>query len=295
MRSFDLLLDIQVYHAVDGRDIFLDLVTQHEHAVEVVAEELDGDAGLCTREHGVDTVRDGLPDFDVDTGQNREFLAHIGYHLGMRAVFQFEGGFDFRGVHTQRVLVELGTSRLAGHGLDFGNLEQQLLGPATDVVRLLERDARQGTYVDGERPFVERRQEAAAQGKEGNQCRYKEYDGAAQYLAAVAQRPLEGPLVILLERAGHNGFAAHLAVVAFLAQQVAAEHRREGKGHDGRSKQRHDEGDTQRYQHAPLHTGEEEERNEGDDNDERRVKNRHTYLARSFEHYVDNRLTLAGR
>ena len=105
---------------------------------------------------------DGLTDLDVGTGEHREALAHVVEHFFMAAVFQLERGFYLAHVHTEGVLVELGTAGLACHGLYLGHLQQQSLGTCADRVALFERDAGQRGDIDGERAFVELGQEAAA-------------------------------------------------------------------------------------------------------------------------------------
>jgi len=54
--AFDLLLDHHVGNSVDVGDSLFDFLTERIHFVEVFTEELDGDIGLRSREHGIDTV-----------------------------------------------------------------------------------------------------------------------------------------------------------------------------------------------------------------------------------------------
>jgi len=132
-------------------------------------------------------VADGLAYLDIGSHKGTEFLADFGHNFTARPVFQFKGSLDFRSVDAQRVFVQFGAAGLARYSLDFGHGEQQLLGTAADGVALFQRDARQRGDVDGERPFVERGQERAAQGEEQTQCDGEEGDGTTQYGTLVLQ------------------------------------------------------------------------------------------------------------
>ena len=80
-----------------------------------------------------------------------------------------------------------------------------------------------------------------------------------------------------------------------LSEQVTAEYGGKGKGHDGRGAERRDEGYTQWGKQTSLHAGEEEEGEEADDDNQRRVQNGHTHFARSLEHHLHCRLPAVGR
>ena len=80
-RTLYLLLHVQVGNAFHIPYRILYLVTQREHLVQVVAEKFDGDACLRTTQHGIDTVTDGLPDFDVGSGQYRQLTAYVFQHF----------------------------------------------------------------------------------------------------------------------------------------------------------------------------------------------------------------------
>ena len=65
LRAFHLLFHIQVgytFHIADSR---LDAVGIHEHVVQIISKEFDGNARLGTRKHGVDTVANRLTQFDI--------------------------------------------------------------------------------------------------------------------------------------------------------------------------------------------------------------------------------------
>ena len=288
------MLDVQVGDALNAGDLLPDAVGDREHAVQVVAEELDGDAGLRAAQHGVDAVADRLSDLDVGPYDGRELLPHVVEQLAVRAAVEFERCLDLRDIDAQGVLVELGAARLAGHGPDLGDREQQLLGLPSDAVRLLERDARQGADVDRERPLVERGQETPPEREEGAQCGEEEHGSGREHAPFVVECPEQGAAVVFFEPDGDERLLRN-ASVAPPAEQVAAQHGGERQGHDCRGEECHDEGHAQRDEHAPLHAREEEERDEADDDDECRVEDRHAHLARGVEDHLDDQAALCCR
>ncbi|OAV63904.1 hypothetical protein Barb4_04615 [Bacteroidales bacterium Barb4] len=122
LRAFHLLLHVEVGKPLNVPDGIADLVADGKHAVQVRAEELDGDVGFRAGQHGIDAVRDGLPDFNVCSAEGRELAAHIVHDFLATAFRQQEGGFHLRFIHAQHVLVQLRPSGLAGNGLYFGHL-----------------------------------------------------------------------------------------------------------------------------------------------------------------------------
>ena len=151
--AFYLLLYVEVGHAGNVADGITYFASQAEHAIEVIAEELDGNVGLCTAQHGVDAVADGLSYLDDGTGDTVQLLAHFGGEFAPASAFQFKGGFQFADVHAQGMLVQFGASCLARHGLYFRDGHQQFFGTLPDAVTLFERNAGQGRHIDGERPL----------------------------------------------------------------------------------------------------------------------------------------------
>ena len=123
MRAFDLLLHIQIDDSVDCRNILLNLIAQHKHAVQIIAEKFNGNTCLSTRKHSVDTVRNGLSNLDIHPRNHRQFFAYIGNDLGMRTVSQYKGGFYLGGIYAQSMFIEFGTSRLPGDSLYLGNFK----------------------------------------------------------------------------------------------------------------------------------------------------------------------------
>ena len=197
-----LLLHVQVGYTLHVLYRLLNLVAQGKHAVQVRTEELDGYAGLRTAQHGIDAVADGLSYLHVGPHERAQLLAYLSGQLLPRAVPQGEGRLYLRGVHPQGMFVQFGTSRLAGYGLYLGDSEEELLGTPPYAVALLQGDAGQRTDIDGERPLIERRQEAVTQGEEPHQRSDEEGYGAAQHPMLVRKCPLQGCAVVALEEAG---------------------------------------------------------------------------------------------
>ena len=137
-RSFDLLLHIQVGYAFDSAYQVLDLVSEPEHPVQIVSEQLDGDSGLCAAEHGIDPVADRLAYLDVGPGDGRKLFADFRQQFGMGAVFQFERRFDLGYVHSECMFVQLGTSGLAGHSLYLRYGKQEFFCLASYLVGFFE-------------------------------------------------------------------------------------------------------------------------------------------------------------
>ena len=102
----------------------------------------------------------------------------------------------------------------------------------------------------------------------------------------MAQYPCQRPLVIPLEPYCHKGLLAHLAIA--LAEQIAAEHGRKRERHQRRRHECRHKGDAQRDEHAALHATEEEQRRKAHDDDEGRVEDGHTHLARGFIDQLDD-------
>ena len=118
-------------------------------------------------------MADRLAYFHVCPYNGTQFFADFCHELAARAVFQLKRCLDLRDVYSQSVFVQLCTSRFTGHGLYFGDGEQQLLGTVPHLVAFFQGNAWKRGDIDGERTFIERRQERAAQGEETAECHYK--------------------------------------------------------------------------------------------------------------------------
>ena len=99
LRTFNLLLHVQVGNAGNVLNGILYLIAQSEHAVQIVAEQLNGYIGFRTRQHGIDTVADRLADFHIGAYNCTQLFTYIGHQLAARTVLQLEWSFDFRYVH----------------------------------------------------------------------------------------------------------------------------------------------------------------------------------------------------
>ena len=71
LRTFDLLFHIQVGNTLHATDSILYLITDGKHLVQIVTKQFDGNVGLGTRKHGIDTMADRLAYFDIRTGNGR--------------------------------------------------------------------------------------------------------------------------------------------------------------------------------------------------------------------------------
>ena len=223
-------------------------------------------------------MADGCSHLDIGAGQGAQLLAHLGHKFGLRAVAQDEGSLYLRHVDTEGVLIEFGTTRLAPHGLYLGDGEQELLGTTAYLVRLLQRDTGQRSHVDGERAFVERRQERTSQAEEGHQCHHEERYRSTQHHLAMVECPRQEAGIDLGEEAGDRRSLFLTGLSGIISQQEATQHRCQGECHEGRRTQCHDEGYAERCQHATLHTRKEEQGHEGGHDDERRVEDGHAHL-----------------
>ena len=155
--------------------------------MEIGAEEFHGDAGLCTREHGIDTVGDGRPHLYIHPRQFLQPLTHVGNHLVFRPPIEHKGSLNLRVVHAQGMLVQFGASRLSAHGLYLWNRQEGSLRPSADAVRLVERDAGQRTDVDGEGALVEGGQETASEREHHHQGQHQRDSRCGEDGLAMAQ------------------------------------------------------------------------------------------------------------
>ena len=255
-----LLLDVDVDHAVDVADGLLYAGAERVEPLQVGAKDLDGNLCLCTREHGVDAVGDGLADLDVGAGQLREPLAQLVGDLGAGAsALEGVGHVELADVGAERVLGQLGTAGLAGYAGHLGHRHDDALGLGAEAVALLKGDARQGGDVDCKRAFVERRQERPSQREEYHHGAGKGHACGDEHRARVGQCPGQRARVGGAQLAAEPWLALHGRIGAPAAsQQIVAEHRGEGEGDQGRRHQRHDKGHAQRYEQAALHARQEE-------------------------------------
>ena len=150
------------------------LIADRKEPVQIRSEKLDGNVRLRSGKHRIDTVRDGLTNLNIRTTDGGKLFTHILRHRLPASAFQFEGSFNLRDIHAQRMFIQLRTSRLASHRLNLWHLQQQFLCPATNLIRLLQRDTRQRADIHRKGALVETRQEATSQREEESQCYDKE-------------------------------------------------------------------------------------------------------------------------
>ena len=287
LRTLHLLLHIEVGHALHVRYLGLDLVGQTVHAVQVLSEELDGDIGLRTRQHGIDAVRDGLPYLDAHSGQFRQLAAHLGHQFPATASLKHERSLYLTRIHAEGMLVQFRTSRLAGHRLDFRDGHEQFLGTTAYLVTLLQRDAGQRGDAYRIGALVETGQEGTAHAAQQGQGHHHEHCHRSQDRTPVLQGTSQQRGVCTLQgcHPAHvltgSRFLNSLSI-PLPFQEIGTEHRGERESHHRGGKERHDEGYAQRHEHTSLHALQEEERQEAHHDDERGVEDGHTHLARSI-------------
>ena len=231
--AFYLLLHVQVRNALNVANCVLYPVTYGEHLVQVVAEKLYGNACLRSAEHCVNPVADRLAYFDISAHYCRQLVPHIVEQFRVRAVFQLERRFYLRHIHSQCVFVQLGASGFAGHGLDFGDRQEQFFCLASYLVGFFKRHARKRTDVYGKRTLVERRKEAVSQSKKHSYCCCKKSERTSEHTFLVFQRPEQAVTVMFLEPCGNESLFRDVAALYFVAQQIAAENGSKRQGYYG--------------------------------------------------------------
>ena len=124
LRTLNLLFHIQVRHTGNIADSPFYLIAQREHLIQVIPEQLNRDIRLRPRQHSVDTMADRLTDFNIRSRNRTQLLAYLCHQFTARTVLQFKRGLYLRHIHAQRMLIQLGTPRLAGHRLYLRNRHQ---------------------------------------------------------------------------------------------------------------------------------------------------------------------------
>ena len=231
-------------------------------------------------------MRDGLAYLHCQSLQVAQPVADIGQEFVARTPVQHERRFEFRCVYAEGVFVEFGAAGLAGHGLYFRYFEEDFLYHPSHAVGLFERYARHRGDADGQRTFVEGRQEAAAEGAENDGGADEEGDHSRKHRLAVTECPGECLAVDALEEPRDGRFLLAPFQGTFRSQHVARHDRCQRHGYQQRGQQRDDEGDAERFEHASLHSAEEEERHEGDDGDESGVHDGDADFARGVVNHL---------
>ena len=193
------------------------------------------------------------------------------------------------------MLVEFGTTRLAGHSPHLGRLHYYFLGLAAYAVAFLKRDAGKRGHVYCERTFVEARQEASAKGEKYYQGRHKQYTDGAEQSFFVAEHIIERTHVCFAENPCGLRLAVQYCHSLAAAEQEAAQHRRECKGNDCGCRKCDQKRYAERYKHPALHTCKEEKRKERGGNDKSGVEYGHTHLRRGVEYHIYGRRPVLRR
>ena len=139
-----------------------------------------------------------------------------------------------------------------------GTLEQKPFDGAAEGARLGQARPRQGHRADDQRALVERGQERPPQERGRRRRRRRERARRRQHRARAPQGMGQQPPVAPADRGGQGRLAGGRRAAG--GQQVEAEHRRQGQGHDQRRGQRDEIYERQRLQQTPLDAGEEEDR-----------------------------------
>ena len=248
----------------------LDLARELTQDLQVVAEDLHGDVGARARQHVIDAMRDGLADRDVRARQQRHLLAQLLQHRLARAVLHREPHVDLRGFDALDVLVQLRSARSPGRRRHLRHAEQQPFERVAQRIRVGEARPGDGDGADGQRAFVELRQERPAEHRAMPTSAAMNSAAAVastvrQYVSAWRQPALvdrlQPPRQPRLRSRGDQ---------ARVRQQPGTEHGRDGQRDHQRRGQRHDVPEPKRTQQPPLDAAQHEERQEHERDDHRR-------------------------
>ena len=181
-------------------------------------------------------MADRLTDFNIRSRNRPQLLAHLCHQFTARTVFQFKRSLYLRHIHAQRMLIQLGTPRFAGHRLYFRNRHQQLFRTLPHFITLFQWNTRQRTDINSKRTLIEGRKETASQRKENTQ-RHKEQ--TAQCHPLVCQHPSQRLPVNTFHPTRYKRFFQFL-ICLVASQQIRTKHRSQRQRNHCRSKQRHD-------------------------------------------------------
>ncbi|MNS82836.1 hypothetical protein D3C72_1165930 [compost metagenome] len=225
----------------------------------------------------VDAVGERPAEVDLHR-QDRGGLADLLQEGFLGAVLEPEHHVDFRRIHALGVLVELRSARAAGGRLDLGERQQDGFEAAPQLIRALERGARERHGADRQRALIELGQESPPEERHEGQCANQQGHRRTDDDLGVRQRGTQNRAVARLQLANHPAFVLRV-LDTLLAEQVIARHRCDGERDDERGEDRHEVGEAQRLQQPALDAREEEERQEDQHDDERREEDRPAHLA----------------
>ena len=164
----------------------------------------------------------------------RQALAYLLEHDLAGPSLLFQPHVDLGRLDSLHVLVELGPPRPPAGAGDLGHVEEQPLDGAPEGARLGEARPRQGHRADHQRALVERGQERPPQERGGRGRRHRQRARGDEHRARVPQRVRQQPRVAAPHRGGERRLAG-VRDAAAARQQVVAEHRGQGQGHEQRA------------------------------------------------------------
>ena len=137
-RTLNLLFHIDVDDSFHFTNLALDACRYVVQCRQIVSKYLNGYLRFCSGEHGVDAMGNRLPDFNVYSGDYRQFLSNVAHQLLLAAVFQFIRSLNLRRIAAARMLIKFGTSCLTGNCFDFRNTQQCFIHLLSYFVGILE-------------------------------------------------------------------------------------------------------------------------------------------------------------
>ena len=159
LRRQHLFLDFQIGQP---RNLCQPLAQQaglRPQGIEILTDDADGDLRPHAGEHVVDAVGNRLAEAKAGR-QVLQTLADVGIDHLLGAATRFQLDLEFRHMHTLGVLVQLGPAGAPPHVFQFRQPAQGMFGRLGNADRLRQRRPRIEAQAEGDRAFVERRQES---------------------------------------------------------------------------------------------------------------------------------------
>ena len=86
LRALHLLLDVQVGNTFNIREGIFHLQSERMKTWEFRTEYLYCHTGFRTGQHGIDAMRNGLPDFHIDAGEDFKAVTNVRHEFFLAAV-----------------------------------------------------------------------------------------------------------------------------------------------------------------------------------------------------------------
>ena len=290
LRDQRLLLVRQIDEVGQRLQGGFDLPRERAQRRELGSEDLDRQVRLRARQHVVDAVADRLPERDHDTGNRRDGAPHLGEQLRFRTT-RPQDDLHLRGVGALHVLVTFRPAGAAAGRDDLREVEQGLLDGEPESVGVGEGGPRGSHHPDGQRTFIERRQEAAPEPREERHGAGEEEHRKGEDRPRATQRSVERSAVAPLQEAQQPRFA--LVERAAAGEEQQAEGRGERQRDEHRGDQRGEIGEAERPEQQTFDAGQEEERCEDDRDDQGREEDRAAHFRRRQEDRLERRPALA--